>query len=334
VEKPNYQYIVGFFNRFMHRISTADRRFSLPHCNQFPYNRIPKQAARMSKKPQPNRAQILLFPGGEAQHLDGIVVPSSAGVINSSEEAHVINRERLIGFDVVLSGSYRRDSEGLKRAYEELRDLGCRVLSPSRMEPAGEENGFVYMKGEESDTPEQIELRHLEAIQKAVMIWLFAPEGYVGLSAALEVGFAHAQGIPVFCTTQVADTTLRNFVSTVSSATEALSLIRDHKLPTPSPSLSGFQNYYKRVASQRGYEKENARDCLVLMVEEVGELARAIRRRESMVRHGPSDQLNEAQELADVFLYVVHMANILGMDLSSAVRGKEKINLEKFVASR
>jgi NTP pyrophosphatase (non-canonical NTP hydrolase) len=285
----------------------------------------------MSKKPQPNKAQILLFPSGQTQQLDTITIPTSGAVLNSIDP---VNNGLIQGLDVVLSASYRRDGEGLKRAYEELQDLGCRVLSPSRIEPSREENGFVYMKGEESDTPERIELRHLEAIQKAVLIWLFAPEGYVGLSAALEVGFAHAQGIPVFCKTKVTDPTLRNFVITVNCPAEALSLIQNHALPAPSPSLTGFQSYYKRVASQRGYEKESAKDCLVLMVEEVGELARAVRRREKLVRYGAVDLSNEAQELADVFLYVVHMANILGMDLSSAVRGKERINAEKFAASR
>jgi NTP pyrophosphatase (non-canonical NTP hydrolase) len=41
---------------------------------------------------------------------------------------------------------------------------------------------------------------------------------------------------------------------------------------------------------------------------------------------------NEAHELADVFLYVVHMANILGLDLANVVREKEFINVEKLLA--
>jgi NTP pyrophosphatase (non-canonical NTP hydrolase) len=189
-------------------------------------------------------------------------------------------------------------------------------------------------KGEETHTPEQIELQHLEAIQRASFVWLFAPEGYVGPSAALEVGFARAQGVPVFSETQISDTTLRGFVNTVASLTDTLSLVRAQKLPVPAPGVGAFQNYYKRVASQRGYERENARDCMLLMVEEVGELARAIRAREKMVRHGAAEPTSEAQELADIFLYVVHMANIFGLDLSSAVRGKEEVNVEKFIMSR
>ncbi|MGD1154349.1 MAG: MazG nucleotide pyrophosphohydrolase domain-containing protein [Terriglobia bacterium] len=285
----------------------------------------------MPKKRRSNGAQTWLFPGGEALGLGKIEVPSSVETMVLVNDAAATGPDRLLQCEVVLSGSYRRDTEGLRRVYEQLRDLGCTVLSPSRVDPSREANGFVFMKGEETGTPEQIELRHLEAIQQAAFVWLYAPEGYTGLSAALEVGFAHAQGIPVFCETQLSDTTLRNFVITVASPADALRLIQTQKLSVPAPNLVAFQKYYKRVASQRGYERENARDCLLLMVEEVGELARAIRRRESLVRHGSTDQTNEAHELADVFLYVIHMANILGMDLSSAVRGKERINIEKFV---
>jgi len=75
-------------------------------------------------------------------------------------------------------------------------------------------------------------------------------------------------------------------------------------------------------------------NCLLLMVEEVGELAKAVRKREKLVRHGSFGRINEAHELADVFLYVIHMANILGLDLGSAVREKEEVNLTKFVGSR
>ncbi|MGH9460042.1 MAG: MazG nucleotide pyrophosphohydrolase domain-containing protein, partial [Vicinamibacteria bacterium] len=222
---------------------------------------------------------------------------------------------------------------GLRRTLEELLDLGFVVLSPTRVEPVREVEGFVFMKGEEAETPESIERKHLEAIQKAAFVWLHAPEGYVGLSAALEVGFAHAQGIPVFSQAEIPDTTLKSFVQHVESASDVLNVINAGRA-VPAPNVAAFQHYYKRVASQRGYERENAQNCLLLMVEEVGELARAIRKREKLVRHGAVRHVDEARELADVFLYVIHMANILGLDLGSAVREKEELNLAKFVRSR
>ena len=40
---------------------------------------------------------------------------------------------------------------------------------------------------------------------------------------------------------------------------------------TSLDAITRFQNYYRKVAVQRGYERESAQNCLLLMVEEVGE---------------------------------------------------------------
>jgi NTP pyrophosphatase (non-canonical NTP hydrolase) len=237
------------------------------------------------------------------------------------------------GYDVVLSGSYRKDFQALKATYEELLDLGCSVLSPSSVNAVSEIDGFVYMKGEEAQAPDQIESRHLDAIQRAQFVWLHAPEGYVGPTAALEVGFAHAIGVPVFANRAVEDKTVSSFVNVVSAPSSAVALVDANALPTPQPALTAFQEYYRRVAVQRGYKSEGPKDCLLLMVEEVGELARAIRKREGLARHGSEGSVSERHELADVFLYVVHMANILDIDLSKVVKEKELINLQKYLPS-
>jgi NTP pyrophosphatase (non-canonical NTP hydrolase) len=234
--------------------------------------------------------------------------------------------------ELVISGSYRKDFEALKRTYEEFRDLGCDVLSPSNVTAVSEEDGFVYMKGEEKETPDAIEERHLNAIQKANFVWLHAPDGYVGPTSALEIGFAHAAGVPVFATEPPNEQVFRSFVQVVLSPSDVLTT-HLRELSAPAPALKAFQEYYRRAAVQRGYSKEGPKECLLLMVEEVGELARSIRKREKLVRHGSYDGVSESQELADVFLYVVHMANVLGVDLAHVVRDKEILNVKKFLAT-
>jgi NTP pyrophosphatase (non-canonical NTP hydrolase) len=318
---PINRYSTGVF---VHRLTRANISSYNCHSRRFPF---------MRKQGGSNNGQILLFPNGERASL---VESDSPSVLSEAEPNRIIEstRPNVVGCDVVLSGSFRKDVEGLRNVHTELLELGCKVLSPTHVEPSREVDGFVYMRGEEVESPERIELKHLEAIQKASFVWLHAPNGYVGLSAALEVGFAHAQGVPVFCRTQVSDGTLRPFVREAETTSEAVRLFSEHKLPIPTPNTLTFQRYYKRVASQRGYERETAQNCLLLMVEEVGELARAIRKREKLVRHGPPGRSSESQELADVFLYVIHMANILGLDLGSAVHDKELLNISKFVRAR
>jgi len=237
----------------------------------------------------------------------------------------------LAEYQVVLSGSYRKDFESLKATYEELRDLGCQVLSPSNVTAVRETDGFVFMKGEERELPDAIEARHLEAIQKANFVWLHAPQGYVGPTASLEIGFARAVGVPVFAREQVKDPVIHSFVEVLTSPAVAVDAIKNQGFHIPKPALAAFQNYYRRVALQRGYKSESPKDCLLLMVEEVGELAREIRRRERLVRHGQPSQSSESRELADIFLYVVHMANVLDIDLSKIVQEKELVNLQRFL---
>lgn len=263
--------------------------------------------------------QTFLFPYGD-------VIEDTAGKKASSRSA-VPSR----GTSVVLCGTYRKDPEGLRRTFERLTDTGFSVLSPSNPFIETEEHGFVYMQQETMQTPDKIENRHLDAIQHADFIWFFAPDGYVGPTGALEVGFARASGIPVYTDTILKDLTIKNFVEVVESPSAVYEAFKHHRVLPPSPAIKSFQHYYRRAALQRGYSRENAKDCLLLMVEEVGELARALRKRVKLTRHGNPIHNQEELELADVFLYVVHMANILKIDLATVVQRKELLNIQKLI---
>ncbi len=235
------------------------------------------------------------------------------------------------GTSVVLCGTYRKDPEGLRRTFDHLKDLGFTILSPANAFVESEEHGFVYMRHETTQSPDKIENGHLDAIQRAHFVWFFAPNGYVGPTGALEVGFARANGIPVYSDTPLKDTVLGGFVEVVDSPMTVRDNFKGHRVLPPPPAVKTFQHYYRRVALQRGYSKENAKDCLLLMVEEFGELARALRKRMRLARYGRAITNQEALELADVFIYVVHMANILKIDLSKVVQEKELINIKKLI---
>lgn len=275
---------------------------------------------------------LLPFPGSE--HM---FEPEGAGRA-SLEDPEFLKADlphRTIGgideLDIVLCGTYRKDVEGLRRSFEQLKDLGFNVLSPSNIDIVKERNGFVYMEGEEAETAEQLELKHLDAIERARVVWLHAPEGYVGPTAALELGFAKASGIPIFATSRPKDEAFSSFVTVVNSPEDVFLKVISQKLPPPPPRVRVFQNYYRQAAAQRGYERESTQNCLLLMVEEVGELARALRKKQKLTRHGSVIRNAESLELADVFMYVVHMANILKIDLGEAVQQKELMNIEKIL---
>jgi NTP pyrophosphatase (non-canonical NTP hydrolase)/nucleoside 2-deoxyribosyltransferase len=271
--------------------------------------------------------QILLFP---TESQEGTTGPASYYEENAVKQGTIPRTT-----SVVLCGTYRKDPEGLLKTFELLTDLGFSVLSPSNVRIESEKDGFVYMHGESTQSPHQLESNHLDAIQRADFVWFFAPGGYVGPTGALEVGFARANGIPVYTDESLDDPIISKFVELVESPSMVQdSFRRHHHLFPPSPAVRNFQNYYRRVALQRGYASESPKDCVLLMVEEIGELARAIRKREKLTRHGFEIRNEEALELADVFLYVVHLANILKLDLSRIVQEKEFINIQKLISAK
>jgi len=63
-----------------------------------------------------------------------------------------------------------------------------------------------------------------------------APDGYVGQSASMEIGFAAAHGIPIFSTDEVFDLTLREYVHRVDNITVCLNSVETNR----SPNIEGL----------------------------------------------------------------------------------------------
>lgn len=235
-------------------------------------------------------------------------------------------------FSVVLSGSYRREVDRLKQDHKALLEVGFRVLSPPSVDFTVERHGFVFTRQEEGKSPREIERGHLDAISRSDCVWLHAPEGYVGVSGSLEVGFATAIGVPVFGREFPKDITIREFVERVDRPSEIPDLLRMRQPSTSSgvsdifQPLRQMQHYYRAAAQRRGYDRESRKDAMILITEEIGELARATRKAEGLPRHGEPITKALGPEVADVFLYLLHIANIAGIDLPRAVSEKESLN--------
>ena len=224
---------------------------------------------------------------------------------------------------VALCGSFRRDPSGLRADYEALVAAGCHVLSPSDLEWAAEQDGFVFAAGEIGSDPAEIEQRHLGAMRAAHFVWLHAPDGYVGSSAAMELGFAHALGLSIFTQTLPKDIVFAEFVTVVDSTEAVLAALRSIPIPAPTLGLDTLQRYYRRAAVARGWADEDAENCLSLLNDEFEELTEAVREEGEGSRAA-------ALEMADIQLYLTHLANIAGVDLGQAVSEKEHINTARF----
>ena len=79
----------------------------------------------------------------------------------------------------------------------------------------------------------------------------------------------------------------------------------------------------------RGWDKASDLEIFLLLTEEVGELAKAYRRRRALFTETPSDTDSTeelAGELADVLSYLLDLSQRLGIDLEQALIDKEHHN--------
>ena len=91
--------------------------------------------------------------------------------------------------------------------------------------------------------------------------------------------------------------------------------------------LSGMQKYFSKKIIERGFDKETEKDLLILILEELGELSNTIRtfsglkiKKESLKQ---KKKFDVGEELADILIYIIILANKFGVDLYNAIKIKE-----------
>jgi hypothetical protein len=125
---------------------------------------------------------------------------------------------------VTVSGSFTRHLVEIQRAVAELKARGVQVLSPEQPTIVDAVDGFIFVASDRHRSVKLVQDRHLASIACSDFLWLENPDGHVGQSAALEIGFAIARGIPVYSTSLPNDLTMRQYVSEVANMESAVSL--------------------------------------------------------------------------------------------------------------
>jgi hypothetical protein len=121
-----------------------------------------------------------------------------------------------------VSGSFHRHMDGITKAVYELASLSVRVLSPADPRVVAQQGEFLFVASDRLRSVRLVQDRHLESIRSADFLWLVCPDGYVGQSASMEIGFAAGAGVPIFSTHSPADLTLREYVSIMNSIEDAI----------------------------------------------------------------------------------------------------------------
>lgn len=96
----------------------------------------------------------------------------------------------------------------------------------------------------------------------------------------------------------------------------------------PSMSLEEIQDYMKQVTTLRGFDQQTAQETMLVMTEEFGELAKALRKHSGIkVDHTRlASYGNLKHEMADVLICLLILANKCNVDMFQALQEKELIN--------
>ena len=94
-----------------------------------------------------------------------------------------------------------------------------------------------------------------------------------------------------------------------------------------NPTLKDFQNYVAEIETERNHDHEAIAKKFLMLMEEVGELVVANRKKPKIIKpdHNPKFASID-EELADILTYICSIANRFGVNLEAAFRNKEEIN--------
>jgi hypothetical protein len=116
-----------------------------------------------------------------------------------------------------------------------LSDAGAEVLSPADPRIVDRFGDFVFVASDRVRAIKLVQSRHLAAISASDFVWLVAPDGYIGQSGAMEIGYATASETPIYCSEVPTDLTLRQYVTVMPSPELAIARHVQQSRLTTSP---------------------------------------------------------------------------------------------------
>lgn len=95
--------------------------------------------------------------------------------------------------------------------------------------------------------------------------------------------------------------------------------------------VAQLQQYVDDMVNIRGFADETPQDTLLLLTEELGELAKEVRKSHTHIKNDPAKGHtdNLKGEVGDVFMMLLALCRTLNIDLVDAFREKELINCDR-----
>ena len=232
-----------------------------------------------------------------------------------------------------ISGSFQKFLRKIKQVIDEFEKNEIEILSPKLSNVKSSENSFIIF-AHENRLPKDLEINHLKAIEQSDFLYIVNPQGYIGNSCAMEIGFALAHDIPIFTLEKPKDLIFSLFTQTersinrikpnIQKIQNEISLFFKNKW-----NLFMLQKYVKQFVDEKGFEKETIKDVLLLFTGEVLELTKSIQKSTDLKTKIEEDKLkNIEDEFADCLIYLLDLANLSNINLEKAFLYKMEKNKE------
>ncbi len=104
-------------------------------------------------------------------------------------------------FRAILHGSFGNHFEEIRNTAKIFSDGGVKILAPRSLEITAIKGSFLLLEDEENLDPRYVELQYLQNLQKLGpygFSYFVNPNGYIGKSAAFELGIALATNVPCY----------------------------------------------------------------------------------------------------------------------------------------
>lgn len=111
---------------------------------------------------------------------------------SSREISQIHKKKNRLNLKCTLSGSFNRYFSEISDFYDDLKHCNFKILSPQDFEISDDSTDFIRLKSDIGTTIGEIESHHLQAIENSQILLVINPKKYIGISTALEIGFAVA----------------------------------------------------------------------------------------------------------------------------------------------
>ena len=97
-----------------------------------------------------------------------------------------------------------------------------------------------------------------------------------------------------------------------------------------SSSINDVQEYINKMIEERRFSNETKQDVMLLLTEEIGELAKEVRKSTNIkLDENDSRKENLSDEIADVFMYILAMCRVSNVNLLDVLIEKEKKKINR-----